>query len=139
MTPAGLAKQQPLGAIMALICGVFLLLVMSLPTWLVPTDPDRPEYVQPRYSWWDPTVAGDNVFPLLAFVATLAGAILVVVALIRRRRSWAPLIAYAAALACTVIGILVNGSWRITLTVIGIQFTAMGMSILLATKPNQPR
>lgn len=139
MTSVGLAKQQRLGAIMAIVCGVFLLVVMSIPTWLVPTDPDRPEYLQPRFAWWDPAVAGDNVFPLLAFLATLAGLVLVVVALIRRRRSWAPLFAYAAALACTVIGILVNGSWRITLTVIGIQFTAMGMSILLATKPNQPR
>ncbi|WP_425309864.1 hypothetical protein AADG42_14210 [Ammonicoccus fulvus] len=134
-----LTKQQRLGAIMALVCSVFLLLVMSIPTWLVPTDPDRPEYLQPRFSWWDPAVAGDNIFPLLAFLATLAGAVMVVIALIRRRRSWSPLIAYAAALACTFIGILVNGSWRITITVIGILFTAMGMSILLANKQKQPR
>lgn len=138
-TQPGLAKQQRLGAIMALVCSAFLLAVMSIPTWLVPTDPNRPEYVQPRYSWWDPAVAGDNIFPLLAFLATLTGLVLVAVALIRRRRSWAPLIAYAAALAFTVIGVLVNGSWRITLTVVGILCTAIGMSILLASQQKQLR
>lgn len=135
----GLTKQQRMGAIMALVCGAFLLTVMSIPTWLVPSGDGVPEYQQPRFAWWAPQVlSGGNIFPLIAVVATVGGVALLAFALIRRRRSWAPVVAYAVALACTLVGVAVNGSWRITTTVVGVMLTAIAMCLLLATRP-RPR
>ncbi|MDO5682558.1 MAG: hypothetical protein Q4G46_07005 [Propionibacteriaceae bacterium] len=133
-----LTKQQLAGGVMALVSSSFALVIMSIRSWSVPTDPTRPDYSQPRFRWWDPVlIEGGNVLPMLAAIFALIGALAVLFSLLSRRPLWVPVVAYSLAILSTIVGVLVNGAWYMTTAVLGVLFTALGMSILLMNKPKQ--
>lgn len=134
-----LTKQQRAGGIMSLVSGTFALVIMSIRSWSVPTDPTRPDYSQPRFRWWDPVlIEGGNVLPMLAAIFALIGTLAVLFSLICRRTPPVPVVAYSLAIISTIIGVLVNGAWYLTTAVLGVLFTALGMSILLMNKSKPP-